>query len=119
MWGRMAWTLDARIPVLFGPPPGDGKPAAWVSEAPSPSLPPGAVVAVSFAGGATAPHPAGCPCCQPRSPAAEALDRLFQARTRGACAWFDRVAVAADAEAPVRAALAEDALAAARFRVAP
>jgi len=113
----MAWTLDARIPVLFGPPAPDGKPTAWVSEAPAPALPPGAVVAVSFAGGATA-HPAGCACCGARSAAATALDRLFQARVRGACAWFDRVSVAEDAVEAVREALRDDAVAAARFRVA-
>jgi hypothetical protein len=113
----MAWTLDARIPVEFladdALPP--GKPAALVSEAPPPPLPAGAVAGVSFEGGVTA-HPAACACCQGRSPAAQALDRLFQARTRGACPWFDRVAVTPEAAEAVRAALAEDAVAAARFR---
>jgi hypothetical protein len=50
-----------------------------------------------------------------------ALDRLFQARVRGGCAWFDRVIALAEtgeARAAVAAALAEDALTAARFRAA-
>ena len=41
-------------------------------------------------------HAAGCACCAGRSPAAVALDRLFQARVRGACSWFDRVVALAE-----------------------
>ncbi|MBY0339403.1 MAG: hypothetical protein K2X11_22510 [Acetobacteraceae bacterium] len=115
----MAWTLDARIPVVFldggAIPP--GRPAAVVSEAPPGPLPAGAVAGAAFEGGVTS-HAAACACCQGRSPAAQALDRLFQARARGACAWFDRVAVTPEAADAVRAALREDAVAAARFRAA-
>ena len=119
----MAWSLDTRIPVSILPALADalaaGKPAAVVTRAPPGPLPAGAVSAVSFAAGVAA-HAAACACCQGRSPAADALDRLFQARVRGQSRWFDRVLVldedgAGDA---VRAALAEDALAAARFRLA-
>jgi hypothetical protein len=124
----MAWTLDARVPVVFpdsahGPGAeggfarGGAAPVALVSLAPPPPLPGWAVAAVSFAAGATA-HPSGCACCAGRSPAAQALDRLFQARARGACAWFDRVVVSPEAADEVRAALAADALSAARFRAA-
>jgi hypothetical protein len=66
-------------------------------------------------------HAAGCGCCGGRPAAAVALDRLFQARVRGACPWFDRVlalAETAEARQAVAAAVAEDAVTAARFRAA-
>ncbi len=122
----MAWSLDARIPVSILPEGAalaaalaGGKPAAVVTLAPPGPLPAGAISAVSFEAGVTA-HAVACACCQGRSPAAQALDRLFQARVRGQSGWFDRVLVldedgAGDA---VRAALGEDALASARFRLA-
>lgn len=120
----MAWSLDARIPVTLLPDAAAleaalaaGRPAAVVSAAPPPK-PRGAVAAVSFDAGVAA-HLAGCACCQGRSAAAQALDRLFQARARNACAWFDRVLVLDEdgAGAEILAALREDALAAARFRM--
>lgn len=121
----MAWSLDARIPVSILPEGAalaaalaDGKPAAVVTLAPPGPLPGGAVSAVSFEAGVTA-HAVACACCQGRSPAAQALDRLFQARVRGQSRWFDRVLVLDEdgAGEAVRAALSEDALAAARFRL--
>ena len=112
----MGWNLDARIPVSFAATPGEGPPAAWVSEAPCPALPPGAVVAASFGGGAQ--HVAGCACCTGRSAAAQALDRLFQARVRQGCAWFDRVVAPPEDADALRAALKEDVMAAVRFRLA-
>jgi len=53
-----------------------------------------------------------------RSPAAEALAQLFRARATGAAPYFSRVVVLASAagEAALRAALAQDALAQARYR---
>ena len=65
------------------------------------------------------PHQAGCGCCGGRLPAAAALDRLFQARVRSQCPWFDRVvalAETAEARAAIAAALAEDAVTVARFK---
>ena len=103
--------------MSFGALPEAGAPTAWVSLDPLPALPPGAVVAVSFEG-AAALHPAGCACCAGRTPAAEALDRLFQARVRGTCAWFDRVVAEPAATLAIAAALREDALASARYRLA-
>lgn len=116
MFLPMGWNLDARIPVSFAAAPGDGPPAAWVSEAPPPALPAGAVVAASFGGGAQ--HVQGCACCAGRSAAAQALDRLFQARVRQGCAWFDRVVAPPEDEPALRAALKEDIMAAVRFRLA-
>jgi hypothetical protein len=123
----MAWSLDARIPVTLvadeatlAAALASGPPAALISEAPPPPLPPGAVAVVSF-DSTTATHAAGCVCCAGRSPAAAALDRLFQARVRGACPWFDRVLALAEtpeAAASLRDALARDPLASARFRLA-
>ncbi len=120
----MSWSLDARIPVSFLPDlaalPGAlaaGKPAAIVSLAPPGPKPEGAVAAVCFEAGVTA-HPVSCACCQgARSAAAQALDGLFQARARGASPWFDRVLVLKEAGDEVRAALREDSMAAARFRI--
>jgi hypothetical protein len=65
-------------------------------------------------------HPPGCACCIQRGPVAEALGRLFLARARGEVAWFRSVVavVATPAgEAALRASLAEDKVAAARFRL--
>ncbi len=120
----MPW-LDARIPVetvtdeaALASALAAGKPAAVLAEAPPPALPPGAAALVSFdLSGPT--HAIGCACCAGRSPAATALDRLFQARVRGACGWFERVVALAEtdlARAEVAAALKDDAVTAARFR---
>ena len=84
------WPCDSSPPcVLTGSPP------------PGP-MPPGAVAQASFEAGLS--HAAGCGCCGGRSAAATALNRLFQARIRGQCGWFDRVL--AIVETP--AAAAED-----------
>ncbi|WP_207537664.1 hypothetical protein [Sabulicella rubraurantiaca] len=84
---------------------------AWVGDDP----PAGAVAAAAVG---PESHAAGCACCGGRSAAAVALDRLFGDRVRGRCPWFDAVAVAPGAVEAVRAALREDAVAAARFREA-
>lgn len=122
----MAWSLDARIPLTLVADDAalaaalqGGKPAALLAEAPPPALPPGAVALASF--DLTGPtHAPACACCAGRGVAAAALDRLFQARVRSQCAWFDRVVALADnaaAQAEVEAALRDDAVTRARFRV--
>jgi hypothetical protein len=123
----MAWTLDARIPLSVYADPAAlaaalaaGPPAALLVEAPPAPMPPAAVAQVSF--DPFLPHEAACACCNGRSPAATALDRLFQARVRGQCRWFDRVlalAETAEVRASLEAALREDAVTAARFRLQP
>jgi hypothetical protein len=121
----MAWNLDARIPLTLLPDPAAlaaalaaGPPAAVLVQAPPGTLPPGAVAQGSF--DALMPHAVACACCQGRGPAAEALDRLFQARVRGQCRWFDRLLALAEtpeATALLHAALRDDAVTAARFRL--
>ena len=129
----MTWSLDARIPLLvvsdrtaLAAALRDGTPAAVLAEAElpklaeaeQPKLPPGAVGQARFA--ATGPHAGGCGCCGGRSPAALALDRLFQARVKGETGWFQRVVALAPGEAArgaILAALREDAVTRARFRV--
>jgi hypothetical protein len=121
----MPWTLDARIPLVILADPAAlpaalaaGGPAALLAEASARASPQGAVAAESFAPAGMA-HPAACTCCAGRSPAATALDRLFQARVRGSVPWFERVVVLAGTkagQAEIAAALAEDAVTAARFR---
>lgn len=121
----MVWSLDARIPIVtvaseaaLAEALAAGRPAAVLAEAPPPEMPAGAVALVSFdLSGPT--HAVGCACCAGRSPVAAALDRLFQARVRGNCGWFERVLALAETDA-ARAALAQamrdDAVTAARFR---
>lgn len=120
----MTWHLDARIPLLvtgdaaaleraLATRPG----AAVLAEAPPPPLPAGAVALASF--DPAMPHAAACACCGGRLPAAAALDRLFQARVRNQCPWFGRVVALAETAAArdaIAAALAGDAVTAARFR---
>jgi hypothetical protein len=65
-------------------------------------------------------HALGCACCLPRGPAAVALGRLFLARARGEAPLFDTVVAVTRTpagEAAVRAALADDLVTRARFRL--
>lgn len=119
----MASPDDSRIPLtlLKGSEAlaawlAEGRPAALVADSPPPAelgLP-----TERFDPGQG--HRIGCACCAGRSPAAIALDRLFQARIRGTCAWFDRVGVLVatpTARMQVRSALSDDPVTAARFRL--
>ena len=109
---------DPRIPLHLGPladaPPG----AALLIEGDTPAQ--ADVPLARFTARPTPFHPLGCACCTPRNAAAQALARLFLARARGG-AWFAEVQAVTTTEAgagAVRAALAEDRLTAARFRLA-
>ncbi|MDD2795587.1 hypothetical protein [Acidocella sp.] len=64
-------------------------------------------------------HFPGCFCCAPRGPAAAALGQLFRDRATGKAPYFNRLVVLASpaGEAAVRAALAEDVLTRARFKL--
>jgi hypothetical protein len=111
----MVLPADMRIVIVFdGFMAGD----AVLAEADAP-VPAGAY-AVRFslpAGGLG--HGAGCACCAPRGPVAVALAALYRARATGAAPFFGRVVVVASpaGEAAVRAAVARDVVAAARFVV--
>ncbi len=107
----MTLMFDARIPVVFGnrgeAQEGDVVLAGMLDGPPGhdPAGAPG--------------HDVGCACCTARTPAAQALGRLFTQRARGEVAFFRRVLVEGRAlEAAVRTALQSDAVAAARFRLA-
>ena len=123
----MAWNLDARLPVVMvgdvaelAAALANGPSAAVLAEAPPAPMPAGAVVSAGFDPSMLV-HAGGCACCGGRSQAAAALDRLFQARVRGACPWFDRVVALAETQAArdeIAAALSDDAVTAARFRAA-
>jgi hypothetical protein len=121
----MAWTVDARIPLLMVADKAALQAALASGEAAvlagsAAEVPAGAVAVERFEPAAAA-HPLACACCTGRGPAALALDRLFQARVRGSVGWFRRVvALAPDeaARAELAAALFDDALTAARFRPA-
>jgi hypothetical protein len=95
-----------------------GAPAAVLAEGPAaPELPVGMALAAFTP--ANGPHPAGCNCCAGRSPAAAALDALFQGRVRGHHPWFTRVLAlpaSAAGRAEIQAALESDAVTMARFR---
>ncbi|MBV1798071.1 hypothetical protein KSF81_13935 [Siccirubricoccus sp. G192] len=96
-----------------------GPPAAILAEMPVPPLPSGFPPREDFE--PSLPHAAACGCCSGRPPAAVALDRLFQARVRGQCPWFERVVALAPTPAgrtAVEAALTCDAVTEARFRAA-
>jgi len=121
----MAWSMDARIPLTLvdddaalAAALAAGPKAAVLAETPAP--PAMAAVAVEDFD-ASMPHAVACACCHGRAPAAAALDRLFLARVRGQCPWFERVVALAGTSAArdqVAAALAGDAVTLARFRLA-
>lgn len=81
---------------------------------------PAAVTQAHFMLPGTLAHVSGCACCLPRGPVAESLSRLFLQRVRGEVPFFaEIVAVPATAagEAAIRAALRDDAVIRARFRL--
>ena len=62
-------------------------------------------------------HAVGCRCCTLRGPAADALSRMFRARTTGSAPFFKRVVVLASpaGEAAVRQALTQEVVTKARY----
>lgn len=107
--------MDARIPVRFGPLQSRTAGEAVLTDANSDG--PGAWAVIAEMPGA---HPPDCVCCLPRSGAAIALGTLFRLRATTADAPFRAVLaiVGPVNEAAVRAALTDDPVAAARFRLA-
>ena len=106
----MHQAADARILITF-----TGAAPAYLLEGEN-QAPPGAYSA-RFSLPTTA-HFAGCACCTPQSPAAQALALLFRARATGAAPWFTTLAIRASpaGQAAIRAALAQDPMVAARYR---
>ena len=77
---------------------------------------PDGIAAESFEG----EHVVGCSCCGARSPAAVALDRLFQRRVRGQVEFFTGVVAVtstAEGDLAVWAAVRNDPVASARYRL--
>ena len=98
----MTLMFDARVPVVFGNSQDAQKDDAVLAGLLDDVL----------------GHDSGCVCCVTRTPAAQALGRLFMQRARGEVDFFCRVLVdGRAAEAAVRAALQSDPVAAARFRL--
>ncbi len=117
----MATQADSRIAVRFGSA-AEAAGAALLIEA-------GGDAGAAVPGGAVAyfalpvsAHALGCACCLPRGPVAVALGRLFLARARGEAALFGQVVAvtsSAAGRAAVRAALQDDVVTRARFRLLP
>ncbi len=101
---------DSRIEVVFGQRPGRGDAVLAEERHAVPPGPHAAYFALS--------HAVGCACCVGQSPAGAALATLFRARATGRAPFFRRVVVLASpaGEAAVRLALAQEALAMARYR---
>ena len=118
----MPWSVDARVPVRFGRLEDASVEAALLVEDDAPVAPTVAAgwVVERFTVPRDAPHPVGCICCVARSPAAQALSRLFLARARGEVPMFREVVVVAtpDGEVAARAALAGDPVSSSWFRAA-
>jgi len=107
---------DMRIPVFFDADSrSDGVVTAALVETELPA--PDAMFIQRFTLPELSGHIAGCACCTPRGPAATALAALFRARATGAAPYFTRLVIIASpaGQAVIRAALAEDPYAAARF----
>jgi hypothetical protein len=115
----MTRSVDGRVSVRFGPADEAGQDEALLVEGNAP-VPDGRTVARFMLADGLIGHSAGCVCCIPHGPVAEALGRLFLARARGEVAFF-RTVVAVMAtpagEAALRAALATDQVAAGRYSV--
>lgn len=112
-------SADARIPVLLDPAGPPGPATALLLEGAQPA--PEGVATVAWFDLPKLVHLAGCACCLPRGPVAQALGALFQARARGQVPFF--TAVHAHAASPagrqaILEALDQDVLLAARYRTA-
>jgi hypothetical protein len=122
----MTMNQDSRLLVRFASAadsPPDAATALLIEDGHPAAVPPPTAVAVArFAVPVTTAHAFGCACCLPRGPVAVALGRLFLARARGEAPLFDTVVAvtsSAAGQAAVRAALEQDVVTRARFRLAP
>ncbi|WP_048880446.1 hypothetical protein [Acidocella aminolytica] len=106
---------DQRIPVFMGGTPGPND-AVLVEDG-------HAMPALGHAIRFVPPkfgHQPGCFCCTARGPVANALSSFYRDRAMGAAPYFSRVIVLASrlGEADVKAALNQDAVTRARYRLA-
>lgn len=114
----MALFLDARVKLRIGTADMAGPDDALLIE--GDGVAPEGTVFGRFLSPVVGFHPIGCACCLPRGPVAEALTQLFLQRVRGEVAYFSAVVAApcsAAGEAAIRAALQEDPMVMARFRL--
>jgi hypothetical protein len=113
----MTKSADTRIPIVLGGKPGPDDAVLVEDGQDMPKT--GYAVRFALAGGKPG-HMMGCACCTLRGPAADALGGMFQARARGSAPFFKRVVVLAspDGEAAIRAAIDEDVVTKARYRMA-
>jgi hypothetical protein len=111
----MRWSLDARIPLVFGQVEDAGPDDAVLMEGDGPVSVAGAVVRIAAA--AVADHALDCACCLPRPPVAAALGGLFLARARGEVPFFRRVVIVVADDVQIRAAIAADPMVSGRFRL--
>ena len=108
-------TLDARLPIRFGPLHSRTAGEALISDTIAGAEPPAATFTIVQTG-----HLNGCLCCMPRTGAALALASLFRTRATSNALLFGSVlaVVTPGGEAALRAALSNDVMAAARYRLA-
>lgn len=114
----MPWTVDARIPVRLGAfrDAAEGDALLIEGDAQIAGMP------LARFDLASSGHAANCQCCTPRSPAALALNQLFQARAKGELPHFRRVVAVTrtpEGDMAVFAALRSDPLVSGRFRLEP
>jgi len=106
-----------RIPVLFGAPDA-GTADAWLVET-GQAAPYGAYAVPLSLPVPALGHATGCACCIPLGPVAAALAAMFRARATNAAPFFTRVIVLASpaGQEAIRAALSNDVLTSARYRL--
>ena len=105
----MVW-MDARLPVRFGALESRRQGEAVLSDGAEAAAP------VAYFEAGAAGHAPGCACCVPMTGAAAALSALFRERATGPMFSGVLAVVGPEGEAAVRAALATDRVASARFR---
>ncbi len=105
---------DARIPVIFGQQPGADDMVLLEEGLTAPASVHILQFTTSLPG-----HLPGCSCCTGRSPAATALAAAFRARAMGESHFFKQLIVISTpaGKRAIKAALTQDALCRARFRL--
>lgn len=109
---------DPRIPVRFGTLSEAAPGVALLIEGDAPA--PAGAALIRFTMRPALGHPAGCACCLPRGPVAEALSRLYLDQARGNAVPLTIVVAVTRTtagERAVRAALTRDPVSVARFRL--